>query len=125
MNIINTRSKCQNCKDFMDKLLKEQIERLKKEKQYLQDENEQLKKCIVEMQLPRGSMKTVASKICNFDTLKEENTLYKDAFKLVISDLINFMGKEMYRSDLNKLVPLDIYYLDIAKNINKEDKNGN
>ena len=36
MKITNINTKCQNCKDFMDRLLKEQVESLKEEKMVLE-----------------------------------------------------------------------------------------
>lgn len=35
MNVFTTGTKCQNCKEFMDRLLKEQIESLKEENKVL------------------------------------------------------------------------------------------
>ena len=36
MKITNINTKCQHCKDFMDRLLKEQVESLKEEKKVLE-----------------------------------------------------------------------------------------
>ena len=37
MNVFTTGTKCQNCKEFMDRLLKEQVEKLKQENRALKD----------------------------------------------------------------------------------------
>lgn len=43
MKMFSIGSKCTNCKDFMDRLLKEEIEKLKLENKKLKEENEKLK----------------------------------------------------------------------------------
>ena len=53
MKVFSIGSKCVNCKDYMDKLLKEQIERLKAENKMLKEENEKLKSISLKKMAPK------------------------------------------------------------------------
>ena len=77
--IINSRPKCQNCKEFMDRLLKNQVEELKKENE---------------------SLKEITKKADR--VIKSNNELYKLLFELFnIEEKKDIENKTYYTASIN------------------------
>ena len=57
MQVYSRFSKCTNCKDFMDRILKEEIEKLRSENKMLKEENEKLKSMSLKKMAPKVKCK--------------------------------------------------------------------
>ena len=83
MNAVNIKSKCHNCKEFMDRILKEQVESLKEENKVL-DKALELMACSF-----FGNLSCIY--FPNTDTQIETNVALVDYFKN--------LAKEMMKSE--------------------------